>query len=93
MTIPKQIHTTYWRDPGHGWFQVPKRLIQDLGLEDKISSYSYQDQHDVYLEEDCDFGLLYTACKNRGVKLEWQERYEDRSHIRNLDHYTVKETA
>ena len=75
----------YHTDPGHGWFEVPKSFIKVLGIEGCISSYSYEDQHNLYLEEDCDFGVLYEACKKMNVKLEWEEKHIDGHHwIRNL---------
>ena len=80
----------YHTDPGHGWFEVPKNFIKDLGIDGEVSSYSYQDQHNVYLEEDCDFGLLYDACEKMGVKLEWNEIHTDDEHwIRRLPSYSA----
>jgi hypothetical protein len=32
----------YIMDPGHGWLKVPKALLAQLGIADKISPYSYQ---------------------------------------------------
>ena len=48
-------------DPGHGWLQVPKKLIRELGIGKEISSYSYQDEDFLYLEEDCDAVLFIEA--------------------------------
>lgn len=51
-------------DPGHGWLEVPRALLYKLNIADKISSYSYERENRVYLEEDCDapiFAKAYTA--------------------------------
>lgn len=32
----------FYADPGHGWVEVKRELLKELGIEDKISSYSYQ---------------------------------------------------
>jgi hypothetical protein len=45
-------------DPGHGWLQVSINLANKLGIESKISGYSYMDNKYYYLEEDCDFSLF-----------------------------------
>ena len=57
---------TYHTDPGHGWIEVPKDLATALGFVKDISSYSYHDQDNYYLEEDGDAGLLFDALTNRG---------------------------
>lgn len=41
-------------DPGHGWLRVPLELLEDKGLRESISPYSYMDHEFAYLEEDCD---------------------------------------
>ena len=50
-------------DAGHGWLQVLPNEIRILGLQDKISEYSYYDREKdlVYLEEDCDAPLFLKA--------------------------------
>jgi len=52
-------------DPGHGWLEVPRYLVEQYGIADKISSCSYQDGKMVYLEEDCDMALFWNAYKAR----------------------------
>lgn len=41
-------------DSGHAWLRVLKRHVNELGLQDKISDFSFQNDAYVYLEEDCD---------------------------------------
>ena len=52
---------TFYSDAGHGWLKVPKALIIELGIADKISHFSYERSDSVYLEEDCDFPLFAQA--------------------------------
>jgi hypothetical protein len=79
---------TYFTDPGHGWVKVPRKLLERLSIADKISSYSYSRGDSVYLEEDCDLGLLYTATTNRGIKIDLVTRHTNRrSKIRSYDSY------
>ena len=51
-------HWTFHTDPGHGWLQVKAEDVENLGVSDQISRYSYRNEDDVYLEEDCDAGLF-----------------------------------
>jgi len=48
----------YTQDPGHGWLEVPRQLLSDLGIEYDISPYSYIKGANAYLEEDCDMSLF-----------------------------------
>ena len=50
-------------DPGHGWLEVPITLAEELGITNQISSYSYTDGWNVFLEEDCDATLFDNAYK------------------------------
>jgi hypothetical protein len=52
-------------DAGHGWFEVSWALVQALGIEYKITAYSYQEADRVYLEEDCDGTTLMGALVNK----------------------------
>lgn len=77
-----------YNDPGHAWGAVKRQMLVDLGIADKISTFSYQKGNTVYLEEDCDLSLLIGALKARGVAVEWDERHTDRrSPIRGYDYY------
>lgn len=53
----------FHEDPGHGWLQVRREELIQLGIADKISPYSYQssDGATVYLEEDCDVATFMRA--------------------------------
>ena len=78
-------------DPSHGWVKVPKSLIKKLGIEDKISSFSYVKNDYVFLEEDCDLALFLDAMKKEGTKVEFREYHTDRnSKIRSYASYCLE---
>lgn len=61
---------SFHTDPGHGWLAIDRATARKiLGKSySRISSYSYQDRYGMlYLEEDCDAGLLLNACKDQGI--------------------------
>jgi len=79
---------TKFNDPSHGWLKVPKSLLKELGIEDKISSCSYMRAEYAYLEEDCDLYLFETAMNKAGRTLEIKESYtETQSKIPNYNSY------
>lgn len=88
MTMDK-IFTAYC-DPGHGWAKVSKALLKELGIADKISSYSYQLGDNAYLEEDYDLTLFIDSYVSRyGVIPKFKDNYSDRtSKIRSYERYT-----
>jgi hypothetical protein len=53
---------------GHSWLEVPRILLIKLGIELKITPYSYQKGSMVYLEEDTDWGTFDKAMKDAGHK-------------------------
>jgi len=48
------VRYTFHTDAGHGWIEVPYVELIRLGINNKISKYSYVDDLNCYLEEDCD---------------------------------------
>lgn len=78
---------TFYNDAGHGWVKVSKALLKELGIADKVSTYSYQRGADAYLEEDCDASLLVNALKERGIEPKFTDKYSDRSKIRGYESY------
>jgi hypothetical protein len=76
-TNPHKEHNNPFRQsiwfssPSHAWLAVPRELLKRFGLEQSISSYSYQQNHKdgtpiVFLEEDSDATKLI---KTVGVDL------------------------
>ena len=81
-------------DPGHGWLEVPFKELAELGIENKISSYSYVDMvpggFTIYLEEDCDYTRFAEAWEARfGYDFASfvTEQYHDPCFIRDLPNY------
>jgi len=77
-----------YNDRGHGWGAVKRGLLFELGLLNRISSYSYQRGNTVYLEEDLDLGLLIQRLVKLGVYFTFIEKYTDKlSPIRSYDYF------
>ena len=80
----KLITLKYYADPGHGWVAVKRKLLDELGIADKISLYSYQKGKTAYLEEDMDLDTLLKALGERGIGVRLEEKHTNRySPIRN----------
>jgi hypothetical protein len=78
----------YIMDPGHGWLKVPKALLAQLGIADKISPYSYQRGEYAYLEEDCDLTAFHAAATAAGIEVVFRNRHSDReSRVRHYEGY------
>ena len=86
------MELTFYSDPSHGWLQVPHDLINQLGIGNKITRYSYRDQDCAYLEEDCDLSLFMQVAKANGLSITFHERnFNHDCAIRNYQRYTTKE--
>lgn len=86
---PLEASTTYTfhTDPGHGWLQVPRAHLEELGILEKITAYSYQDLDGSswYLEEDCDATTFGLAFQERfGCWPKHRERYWNPCFVRTL---------
>ncbi len=70
-------------DPGHGWLEVPVSELDQLNIAHLISSCSYTNGAFVYLEEDCDLSVFFTATYGRretrgnSVAMFWEGLCED----------------
>jgi len=61
----------FYSDPSHGWLKVKRQELVELGIENRISGYSYQKGDAVYLEEDSDAPKFADAWeKKHGIKFE-----------------------
>lgn len=76
-------------DPGHGWIEVPMKLIEVLGIKSKISAYSYRKGDMAYLEEDCDAYEFVQACKAQGITVEYSEVYQENTPIRHYSRFVA----
>lgn len=78
----------FYSDDGHGWLAVKRSEVNALGLQDKISNYSYQKGNTVYLEEDSDTSLFINTKVSLGDTIRFNEVYHrGQSWIRGLEHY------
>jgi hypothetical protein len=78
----KKLKLTSYSDPGHGWLKVPRKLLKELGIEEKITSFSYQLGDFVYLEEDCDASAFASAMEEK-YKAPFKELVEMKSNYSN----------
>lgn len=86
--MSKKISIKVFADPGHAWARFPKAKLVSLGIADKISSYSYQNGSNAFLEEDCDLGVLINALRDRGYEIKFNESHTNRqSKIRGYNTY------
>ncbi len=77
----KTIEIDYIQDSGHGWLKIPKNL--SFGL--KFSRYSYEDEKNLYLEEDLDMGKYIQFLKKHNITVKCNEIiYNGNCYIRNL---------
>jgi len=63
MTIKIKIYS----DPGHAWGAVKRKVLDQLGITQSITEYSYQKGGTVYLEEDLDLGTLIASLNNNNI--------------------------
>lgn len=84
------IRLLFHSDPAHGWLQVPRDLIDALGIAHRISQFSYVDATGafVYLEEDCDASLFVAMARDAGWTLDVKEvDHRGECFIRNCNRY------
>ena len=79
----------YIQDAGHGWVRVPKAEIAKAGVEDQISSHSFQKGNNVFLEQDSDMEVFVAARTKQGLETKFAEYVNQSrpSRIRNYDPY------
>ena len=90
------MKTYIWAvDAGHEWLAVKNKELIELGIQHKISSYSYVKGETVYLEGDCDaahFFEAYTA--KHGVEPKTKQgKYWDRQPCRSFARYSAPQVS
>ena len=77
-------------DAGHGWLEVPKSLLKELGIGKDISMSSYQKGNNVFIEEDGDFVTFKRAYEEKYGSLSINElpQTDDESPIRDYYPYS-----
>ena len=59
----------FYDSPSHGWLRVPRQELISLGIAEKITAFSYQQDDDVYLEEDYDMSqFIYAKVGKAGAR-------------------------
>ena len=76
--MTKKISIKIFADPGHAWARVAKSKLVTLGIADKISTYSYMNGSNAFLEEDCDLSVLISALRVRGYEIKFNESHTNR---------------
>jgi hypothetical protein len=80
----------FYSDPGHGWGAVKRKVLDELGIADQITHFSYQKGQTVYLEEDSDLPALVTKLALNGVTVEYEQHSTGRrSPIRSYDRFSA----
>jgi len=84
----KTMTLNYYQDPGHGWVKIKLTKLKELGIDQKITYFSYMRSDYAYLEEDCDLTTLIKACEDKGIVLYFRDHHSNRdSKIRNYQSY------
>ena len=88
--MTRSITLRIFADPGHAWCRFPLKRLLALGIANKISACSYQNGANVFLEEDCDLGVLIQALQDRGYAIEFNTTttHTKSSKIRGFQPYT-----
>lgn len=99
---PFKDSAIWLEDNSHAWLCIPRSLLKDYKVENKISSHSYQRNHPdgtpvVFLEEDCDATTFINAVGVWKYKIAdgngWIKTLtipETKEHfVRDADSYTV----
>jgi hypothetical protein len=89
MTTITKLEYYFFSDPGHGWLAVDYDELVELGIQDKISHYSYVKGDTVFLEEDCDMAVFMNAMESKGVRIKLKHINEPNrdSEIRSFTRY------
>ncbi len=79
----------YIQDPGHGWLEVPRAMLDTLKIQDQITDYSYTHGSMAYLEEDLDMPAFVKAAESVGLDIELVEVYQEHTRIRDYSRYAL----
>ena len=79
---------TIYSDPGHAWAKISFKKLEQLGIRDKISQYSYERNNYAYIEEDCDLSVLIECLQEKNIHFSFKEYHTDKySKIRGYNRY------
>lgn len=78
----------FFSDYGHGWARVKRAELVKFGIENDISTYSYQRGEFAYLEEHRDLRVYIETLKKHGYTYKFKYYDTDkRSKIRGYSQY------
>jgi hypothetical protein len=78
----------HYQTPGHGWAKVKRSELIKLGIQNDITSCSYQRGEFVYLEEDQDLSTYVNALIKLDIQVQFKNKQTNkRSKIRNYESY------
>ena len=82
----KHLIFDFHEDGGHAWLKVSKKLFNKTNASiEHISHFSYEDNNNYYLEQDCDATMYLNNLKEQGIKYSFIVVDDgDYSPIRNL---------
>ena len=84
----RKVTLDFYSDPGHAWVKFPMSKLYELGIQNKISTYSYRRNNTAYLEEDMDASILIEKLKELGITFKVREFNTNKySKIRSYRHY------
>ena len=55
----------FYADNGHGWLKVKKSDLVELGIENEITNYSFENGDYAFLEEDSDTYRFFDAYRKK----------------------------
>lgn len=85
----KKITIIRYADPGHSWYKVPHKLLEQLGITNLITHYSYKRGDFAYLEEDCDATTLIQALNANRITYRFKSFHSNKqSKIRSYTSFT-----
>jgi len=74
-------------DGGHGWLEVSKEEIMKTPVP--VTPYSYQDDDNVYLEEDCDKWKFLSYLETQGEQFTLKTIYHHGdAPMRSMRHFS-----
>lgn len=73
--MKRKINITHIDTGGHGYYSISKKDVALLGIQEKVTGYSGHNLSRMYLEEDCDAGLVHKAAKEKDIQLNIKQSY------------------
>jgi len=86
--VSKHLSLTFHIDPDHGWLEVERAHIADLGICHRVSTDSRVGDDIAFLDKDYDMPVFLEAVERFGWTVTLNEtRYDTRCTIRNVPRY------